>query len=79
MEKEILEKGNALQEEITKLERFISSSGNVVLLKPKRPRLGLTTTDYWSDKYSVSSELSQRIVKTVEDYIDELKLKLEQL
>ena len=72
-----------ISSEIDKLERFIEKCKvNYLFLKifyEKRFKLFTDYFDSHCDELSISTELSERILKTIEEYVEEHKKQLEEM
>lgn len=81
MTDETLKKANNYKKQINELHRFVYDCSNcwrILRLHNKRFKL---KTQYGtiSNEIEVSKELADRILKTIEDYTDELERELEQM
>lgn len=81
MTEETLEKAVDYKQQINELKKFVRdcrSCWNILRLYNKRFKLK-TAYGYLSNEIEVTKELSERILKTIEDYTHELETELEKM
>ena len=82
MTKEELDKGLSLQSEISRLEHFVDycqKCWKIIRIKRYKKFKFETAYGWLSDSISVSPELADRILNTIEGYIADKKKELESL
>lgn len=82
MTDETLEKAVDYKQQINELKKFVRdcrSCWNILRLYYKRFKLKTAPYGHVSNEIEVTKELSERILKTIEDYTHELETELEKM